>query len=205
MNISILNYNACNLASVYNAFYGLGAEVKIINDRKEIKKSDKLVIPGVGAAKSAIDYLHKKDLYYAVSDFLKSGNPILGICLGFQIFSENLYENGHSIGFGCLKGNVIEFKEKTQYPKFHIGWNKININQNLSNFLKIQNNLSFYFCHSFFLKLKNTSELDYGTSFFQNKFPAIVLKENFLGTQFHPEKSQTNGERILTKFISWKP
>ena len=205
MNISILIYNACNLASVYNAFYNLGAEVKIINKKEEFKKVDKLVIPGVGAAKSAIDYLHKTDLFNSVSEFLKSGNPILGICLGFQIFSENLFENGFSSGFGHLKGSVVEFKESKGKTKFHIGWNNIDINQDLKIFFNIQNRLNFYFCHSFFLKLDNTENLAHGTSNFQENFTSIVLKDNFLGTQFHPEKSQKNGEKILKKFIYWQP
>ena len=158
MNISILNYNACNIASVYHAFYNLGADVKIIN-KEEFKFTDKLVIPGVGAAKSAIDYLHKSGLFYSVSEFLKSGKPILGICLRVSDFSENLFENGFSNGFGHLKGSVVEFKECKDKAKFHIGWNNININQDLKEFFQYSKSIKFLFCHSFFLKLNETKKM----------------------------------------------
>jgi len=205
MKVFILDYNACNLASVYNAFYRLGADVKIIKNKSEITKADKLVVPGVGAAKSAIEYLHKKDLFDSIIKFYDSGKPIMGICLGFQIFSKNLFEDGFSKGLGNLNGEVIEFSEKDGAQKFHIGWNYVNLNNNLKKFFNIQNKLFYYFCHSYFLNLSSKENIDYGTSLFQIEFPSIILKKNFLGTQFHPEKSQRNGEKIFEKFIGWKP
>lgn len=203
MKISILDYGACNIKSVYYAFKNLGLELKIIKKANDIKNSDKLIIPGVGSAGSSIEYLNSKNLFEVVLDFLDSGKPIFGICLGLQLFSQNLYEDGHSKGFSLLNADV----EKISHSKniFHIGWNQVQMNEKIEKFFNIKNNSSFYFCHSFFLNFKDISNCEIAETNFKVKIPSIVLSKNFMGVQFHPEKSQKNGLKILEKFINWRP
>ena len=201
MKISILDYNAGNLASVYNFFYNLGLNVKIIKNPKEIKNSNRLVVPGVGSAKYAINYLRKEGLLHEIKDFLKTGNPILGICLGFQIFAKTLYENGKSSGVGFINADVLPFSNNNKMLNTHVGWNKVQGNSQLLKKLNIKPNSYFYFCHSFYLNINNENNIKYSHTTFKKKFPSILVKDNFVGTQFHPEKSQNNGTKIIKNFL----
>ncbi|MDA7473156.1 imidazole glycerol phosphate synthase subunit HisH [Candidatus Pelagibacter ubique] len=201
MKISILNYDACNLASVYNSFYRLGIDINIIEKADEIKNSDKIIIPGVGSARHAINYLTKKELIEPLKNFISSGKPILGICLGLQLFANRLFENGESNGLGLIQGEVISFPKN---KKFHIGWNKVKFDHNEFKIFQLKNESYFYFCHSYYVKLKSNDELSIGTTNFTNEFPSIIIKDNFIGTQFHPEKSQLNGQKFIESFIEWK-
>ena len=200
MKIGILNYNACNLASIYNSIFRLGHDPKVLENKDQFKTIDKLIIPGVGAAKNCIDYLKQNDLFFEIEKFLKNQKPILGICLGLQIFSKNLFEHGKSYGFNLTDSDVVALKNK----KINIGWNKIFINdKDWSEF----NNKSFYFCHSYLLKFNNEMDKKYCkaiTSSDEN-IPSLIIKQNFIGTQFHPEKSQTIGNKFLEKFLKWDP
>ena len=136
-------------------------------------------------------------------NFIESEKPILGICLGLQIFSKKLYEDGVSDGFSILNADVVKFKSKKY--KFHIGWNEINIDKKYQEFFKIKNKSVFYFCHSYFLNFKGGSDNIVATTNFNIDFPSIVISKNFMGVQFHPEKSQGNGIKIIEKFLSWRP
>ena len=200
MKIGILNYNACNLASIYNSIFRLGYDPKIIEKRAELKSIDKLIIPGVGAAKNCLDYLKKNDLFSEVEIFFKKENPILGICLGLQIFSKNLFEHGKSSGFNLIDADVVSFPNK----KINIGWRKILIND--KNWIEF-NNKSFYFCHSYLLKFNNANDKKYCKARInsQEEIPSLIIKQNFIGTQFHPEKSQTVGNKFIEKFLNWEP
>ena len=201
MRVSILDYGAGNMASVFNAFYNLGASVKIINHSKEVENSDRLIIPGVGSAKNSIDYLKDNQLFHSIKSFLKKGRPVLGICLGLQIFSKNLYEDGKSIGLGLIDADVKKIYENNNILSTHIGWNSVSSNDEIIKFLKIKEKTFFYFCHSYYLEIKNPEKINYSETFFKKKIPAIILKENFIGTQFHPEKSQVNGSKLLENFL----
>ena len=187
MKISILNYGACNIRSVFYAFKNLGIEPKIITNSKDIKNSDKLIIPGVGSAGSSLSYLRSNNMYDGVINFIESEKPILGICLGLQIFSKKLYEDGVSDGFSVLDADVVKFKKKYQ------------------DFFKIKDQSVFYFCHSYFLNFKKSCDSVVATSNFKISFPSIVINKNFMGVQFHPEKSQANGIKIIDKFLNWRP
>lgn len=201
MNISILNYDAGNLASVFNAFYNLGANVKIINDSKELECSDRLVIPGVGSAKNSLDYLRKKNLLDSLKNFIKTGRPIMGICLGLQIFSKYLYEDGKSYGLGFIDAEVKNIYEKDDIIFTHVGWNKISANKEIKKILKIKDGSFFYFCHSYYLEINKNDKLDYSKTFYIKEIPAIIIKDNFIGTQFHPEKSQLAGSKLIENFL----
>jgi len=204
MNIGILDYNACNISSIYYSIYRLGYDPKIIKNSKELKDIDKLIIPGVGAAKNCIDYLNQNGLFNEIQKFLASQKPILGICMGFQIFATNLHEHGLSQGLGLIDAEIIPFK-KTNL--FNIGWQNVEINKKNKIFRNIENNNSFYFCHSHYLKFNNKKDEEecVGISKFGTLVPSLVIKENFMGMQFHPEKSQKNGSNLIKYFLNWSP
>ena len=201
MKISIIDYGACNIESVRNAVYNLGAEVEVIKDAKKITKADKVILPGVGAAKSAVDYLKKNEYFYEIKKFIKTGKPFLGICLGYQLLAKKLTEHGISEGLNIIDAEVINFTQN----RFHIGWNEVKLPRNLKEFFKLGNSPSFYFCHSYYVKFNNLTNLNYGNTKYNIEFPSIILQDNILATQFHPEKSQGNGKIFLEKFIDWKP
>ena len=201
MKVGILDYKACNLGSVFSSLYKLGIDPIIINNSKQISEMDRLIIPGVGAAKNCMDYLKHNSFIEPIKEFL-IGKPILGICLGMQIFAKKLYENGLSEGIGHIDGEVKKLDTKI---KFNIGWKEVKLIKTTNIKLNIENLSSFYYCHSYYISLKK-NDCCVGLSCIENndEIPAIVYKDNFIGTQFHPEKSQTNGNKFLEFFLNWK-
>lgn len=202
MKIGILNYEACNIASIYYSLYRLGYDPIVLNKPGVINKLDKLIIPGVGAAKKCMDFMNSSSIKDEIINFFDKGKPILGICLGLQIFSKKLYENGESDGLGLIDAKVVPLDGK----KINMGWSNITVNNN-SNFCKIFNNKSFYFCHSYYLKMKDDYQNINCKAYLdeKNKIPSVVINKNFIGSQFHPEKSQKNGVEFLKKFMCWEP
>lgn len=196
MKIGILDYKACNLTSVYYSIYRLGYNPVIVEKAIDFKKIDKLIIPGVGSAKTCIDFLKKKNFIYEINNFLKQ-KQILGICLGMQIFAKKLYEGENTFGLGFFDADVIPLKDN----KNNVGWFKVNIAQN--NFLNHLDKKEFYFCHSFHFNLNSNSDKRYCIGYSKNKLVSIIKKENFIGTQFHPEKSQISGGTLIKNFIDW--
>ena len=201
MNIGILDYKACNLSSIYYSIYRMGYDPIIINSAKEIKRIDKLIIPGVGSAKYCLDYLKKNGMFNEVKEFLNLEKHILGICLGLQIFSKNLYEHGTSEGFGLFDTEVIPINKLNH---FNIGWSKIIYNKTSSIPAEIIKNDIFYFCHSYYINFLNQNDKKNCLGFLDDEIliPSILLKDNFLGVQFHPEKSQKHGDNIIKYFLN---
>ena len=157
-----------------------------------------------GASKKCIDYLNQTGILNEIQKFLDSKKPILGICLGLQIFANNLHEHGLSKGLGLIDAEVVPFKKKNL---FNIGWQNLEIVNKNEKFGNIENNNSFYFCHSHYLKFnqKKDEEECVGISKFENLVPSLIIKENFVGMQFHPEKSQKNGSNLIKNFLGWFP
>ena len=201
MKVGILDYQACNLGSVFFSLYKLGIDPIIINNSKKISEMDRLIIPGVGAAKNCMDYLKYNSFIEPIKEFL-SHKPVLGICLGMQIFAKKLYENGLSEGIGHIDGEVKKLGTKI---KFNIGWKEVKLIKKIDKKLNIEDLSSFYYCHSYYISLKKNDDCA-GMSYMENnnEIPAIIYKDNFIGTQFHPEKSQTNGNKFLEFFLNWK-
>ena len=199
MMIGVLDYKYCNSKSVFETLNVLTDDVCYVTDAKQIKNISKLVIPGVGSAKVSLDYLKKNGFTEEIVKFVERGQDILGICLGMQILFKNLSENGISEGLSFFESNVEPISEVSKI-KTNIGWRKINMEKKI---LDIEDNSFYYFCHSFFVELKN-SEKKYGVANIAelNKIPAIVNKENIYGFQFHPEKSQKNGIKLLQNFVN---
>lgn len=198
--ITIVDYGMGNLRSVSKAFEHIGAKATITNSPGLILKSDALVVPGVGAFEDCIKNLNQYGLLDKINEFIKTGKPYLGLCLGMQILFESSEEAPGIQGLGVLSGNVKKFPKKLMLKIPHMGWNKIKIINENRLLKKIQNNSFTYFVHSYYVKPKDkniiSTQTDYGIS-----FCSMLNKGNIWATQFHPEKSQKVGLQILKNFI----
>ncbi len=197
--IGIINYGVGNLQSVKNSLDYLGAPNKIVSKPQEFNKCDKIILPGVGAFRTAMDKLNTLGFSKKINEFARR-KPVLGICLGMQLLFEESQEHGLHKGLGLIKGRVLPFSEKVKnLPIPLIGWNTIHKNQASPILENIDNKSSFYFVHSFYCKPADKSIIlasaDYGI-----KFAAIVGQNNIFGCQFHPEKSQSAGLKLLENF-----
>lgn len=192
--IGILDYEAGNLGSVNYAFKRIKAKSKTVKTTAEIRKCDALVIPGVGAFKTGMKGL--RPVKTAVVEFVKTGKPVLGICLGMQLLFEKGTENGSTAGLAILKGSV----EKMKAPKLpHVGWNQVKQKKKSRLFAGIANNSYFYFVHSYACVPKEP-ECVVGATKFYVEFASAVEQGNVFGVQFHPEKSGKIGEKMLKNF-----
>jgi glutamine amidotransferase len=200
VDICIIDYKMGNLYSITRGLEKAGANVEIIEEPIKEFNFDGLVIPGVGAFKMAI----KNILPFkpAITDFYETGKPILGICLGLQLFFSKSYEGGVFDGLDFIKGDVIRFPEDLDEPVPHMGWNTIEIRNKGSPLLKdISSDTYFYFVHSYYGKPKNNDYIIAITNYGLD-FPSIVAKKNLYLVQFHPEKSSSEGLKILKNFIA---
>lgn len=200
--IAIVDYNMGNLASVKNAFAKLGKEVSIVADPDKFKLYDKLILPGVGAYGDAMEHLKERSMDEALKEYAKSGNYMFGICLGMQLLFESSEEFGPNEGLGLIKGNVIEFDaSRFTHPLKvpHMGWNRMFTKEH-PLFRGLDESHYLYFVHSFHTvcsdQLDSIGKTDYGY-----EFTSAVARDNILGIQPHPEKSHTNGLKILENFI----
>jgi len=195
--IAIIDYGMGNLRSVQKAFEKVGARAEITQNEKTILGAEKIVLPGVGAMPPAMNKLAHLGLIQTIREAVESGKPFLGICLGFQLLFETSTEGGETKGLGILKGSVERFT-RLKIPQ--IGWNQLHIKKPAAPiFNGIGDSAYVYFCHSYFAKPGDPSVIaattDYGT-----EFTSSVSRDNIHGVQFHPEKSQAVGLRILKNF-----
>ncbi|MBN1353790.1 MAG: imidazole glycerol phosphate synthase subunit HisH [Candidatus Omnitrophica bacterium] len=202
MEIVVIDYGLGNLTSVYNALKYIGAKAKISSLPGDIKKSGKLVLPGVGSFQDSVIGLKKRDIFGLIKDLMLRGKPYLGICLGLQILFEKSQE-GKMGGFGIFKGNVKRFSEKNNIKVPHIGWNSVKVApkpQSFSIMDGIENDSYFYFDHSYYPAPEDKNIIaattDYGV-----EFPSAIHKDNIYAVQFHPERSQKLGLRLLENFV----
>ncbi len=200
--ISIVNYGMGNIRSIQNALEFLGFDSYVASDSQEILASQKLILPGVGSFALAMENIKQKGLFEVLNEsVIVKKIPILGICLGMQLLADDGEEDGLSYGFGWIPGSVRRFEaDKLSIKIPHIGFNTVYFNQKnnlLFNDLGIS--ADFYFVHSYKMICKDeiyiSSWADYG-----EKFVTSVQKENIFGVQFHPEKSQSNGLKVLRSF-----
>ena len=209
MKIAIIDYESGNLKSVSKAVELASnnilnkSDVKIINSANELKNFDKIVLPGQGSFKQCYQSLLSIDgiVDELTSAVLEKQKLILGICVGMQLFSSFGEEDGGSKGFDWIKGKVnkINLTEKNlKLP--HMGWNNISINQKSKLFSGIENESHFYFVHSFAFDVENEQFIS-ATTNYSTEIVSAIEKDNIFGTQFHPEKSQANGIKILENFV----
>lgn len=197
--IAIIDYGMGNLRSVQKAFEKVGHEAIVTSDAAQVAAASKVVLPGVGAFEDCIAELHRCNLVQSVHEAVDSGKPFLGICLGLQMLFDVSYENGRHKGLGILPGEVLRFELPKEYAVPHMGWNQLSIRQPAPILKGIADGTYVYFVHSYYVVPKDESviatETDYG-----GRFCSMIWRDNVYATQFHPEKSQTEGLRILKNF-----
>jgi glutamine amidotransferase len=205
--IGIVDYGMGNLLSVYNAFDYLGEDVLICKNPEDLSTVDRIVIPGVGAFKDCINRLRDTGFQEALNEHvLVQAKPTLGICLGMQVMGKVSYEFGEYEGLGWFDGEVVKIDVGTTSLKLpNIGWNEINFVKPSSIFNKIPNHSDFYLVHSYFMNCKDKENIIATYPYAGHDITAAICKNNILATQFHPEKSQDHGLRLLENFIDWKP
>ena len=207
MKVTIVDYNSGNISSVINSFKEVAQDkvnIEVTADINKIKSSDKVVLPGQGSFKSCVDALNRiNGLTETLSEFaVNNKKPLLGICVGLQMFADIGYEETETKGLGWIPGKVSKIdNQNRKYKLPHIGWNQINIVKESKIFEDIENNSHMYFVHSheFIPKDKNVIS---ATTDYSSNIVCSVEKENIFGTQFHPEKSDTMGLKIISNFIN---
>ncbi len=199
--ITIIDYDAGNLKSVEKAFLHLGEKVNITRDKEEIRNAEKVVLPGVGNFKDAMEKLHRYQLVDVIKEVAANRTPLLGICLGLQLLFERSDESKGVEGLCLLEGEILRIPDKEGLKIPHMGWNSLTMKPDSKLFENIPNQSYVYFVHSYYLKAKDVSVVaaitDYSTS-----IHASVEKDNIFGCQFHPEKSGEVGLTILKNFAA---
>ena len=200
--IALLDYGSGNLRSVHKSLLKVGADVRIVQTPDEIGDAGAMVLPGVGAFDDCINALRKQELLEAARDFIKTGKPFLGICVGYQALFERSEEfNSCAAGLGIFQGSVVRFTEKPGLKIPQIGWNQLDIVQTACPLYRgIASGSYVYFVHSFFPQPVDAgivaTRTDYG-----GNFASSVWRDNVYATQFHPEKSQQVGLQLLQNFV----
>jgi len=207
MNVTIVDYKSGNISSVINSFKEVARDkvnIEVTSDLNKIKSSDKVVLPGQGSFKSCIDGLNSiNGLIDTLNEFvLDNKKPLLGICVGLQMFADVGYEEVETKGLGWISGKVSKIDNQNgKYKLPHIGWNQINIVKESKIFKNIENNAHMYFVHSYEF-VPNDKTVIAATTDYSSNIVCTVEKENIFGTQFHPEKSDKTGLTIISNFIS---
>jgi len=198
--IAIIDYGAGNIQSVSKALKHIGCDCFITNKKDEILSADGAVLPGVGSFGDTVDSLNKYGIKEAVIEFINSGKPFLGICLGLQLLFPGSEESEGAEGLGVFDGTITKIPNGDGLKIPHMGWNSLKITKDSRLFKGIEENPYVYFVHSYFLNSADKSivaaQTEYGVT-----IDAAVEKGNVFATQFHPEKSGNTGLRILKNFV----
>ena len=209
MNITIVDYNSGNISSVINSFKEVAKDkvkIEVTSNVDKIKSSDKVVLPGQGSFKNCVDALNKIDgLTETLNEFaIINKKPLLGICVGLQMFADIGYEETETRGLGWISGKVSKIDNQNgKYKLPHIGWNQINIVKESKIFQNIENNSHMYFVHSYEF-IPNDKNVISATTEYSSNIVCSVEKENIFGTQFHPEKSDKIGLNLIQNFLNLK-
>jgi glutamine amidotransferase len=206
MNVTIVDYQSGNISSVINSFTEVAkgkVKLKVTSDIKKIKSSDKIVLPGQGSFKSCVDSLNTiNGLVDSLKDFaIINQKPLLGICVGLQMFADVGYEDAETKGLGWIPGKVSKIDNQNGKFKLpHIGWNEIEIHKESKIFKNIKNKSHMYFVHSYEFIPEDKSVIS-ATTDYSSKIVCSVERDNLFGTQFHPEKSDKTGLKIIDNFL----
>ena len=207
MNVTIVDYNSGNISSVINSFTEVAkgtVNLEVTSDLNKIKSSDKVVLPGQGSFKSCIDALKRiNGLTDTLNEFvINKKKPLFGICVGLQMFADVGYEETETKGLEWISGKVSKIDNKNgKYKLPHIGWNQINIVKDSKIFKDVGNNSHMYFVHSYEF-IPEDKDVISATTDYSSKIVCSVEKDNIFGTQFHPEKSDKVGLKIINNFIN---
>ncbi len=194
--IAVIDYGMGNLRSVQKAFEYLGYKAVITQQPSEIQKADKVVLPGVGAFKDAMQTIKQKGIDKVLYDVVEQKKPLLGICLGMQMFFEKSYEYGEHKGLAILQGEIVKLPEGVKIP--HMGWNSLNIKKKNPLFEGLSQEPYVYFVHSYHLNTE--ADIVSATTYYGKEIQVAAQKENVFALQFHPEKSGDVGLNILQNF-----
>ena len=198
MNV-IIDYKVGNLHNLKNALDYYAVKNQIVSDAEDILKADRIMLPGVGAFSPAMEQFRKSEMLEALEEKVKSGVPLLGICVGAQLLMDESEEDGMHTGLGWIPGKVKRFQHQLKIPQ--IGWNQVSQQKEDFLFNKVADEMHFYFVHSYHL-LPEKSEHVLGLSSYGYDFASVVRKDNLWGVQFHPEKSQNAGLQLLKNFCT---
>jgi glutamine amidotransferase len=191
MKVTIVDYGIGNILSVQRAFEHVGAQVSFANNAQDIRKADRLVVPGVGAFKNCMDAIESLKIKRALIDFAHTDKPYLGICVGMQMLLDKSYEFGEHNGLGVIAGEVKKIDVPGQRIPF-IGWKEVSINNGLNK---------FYFVHSYQAFTDHAENLLATYNLGEQKVAAAIKKNNVIGLQFHPEKSADSGLELIQDFL----
>jgi glutamine amidotransferase len=206
MNVTIVDYNSGNISSVINSFKEVAqnkVNIDVTSDPIKIKSSDKVVLPGQGSFKSCVEALNKiNGLVDSLNEFaINNKKPLLGICVGLQMFADIGYEETETKGLGWISGKVSKINNQNgKYKLPHIGWNQINILKDSKILKDVKNNSHMYFVHSYEFIPEDKSVISATTNYSSN-IVCSIEKNNIFGTQFHPEKSDKLGLKIIDNFL----
>ena len=208
MRVIIIDYGLCNILSVHNALQHLGVESVVTCDPLDLKDADAVILPGVGAFKNGMTGLRQRGFVDALRSYVRTGRPLLGICLGMQFLMDKSYEFGEHEGLGLIAGEVrpVDNINSDGVPLKipHIGWNgllKTSRGWEGTPFSGLPEGIEMYFVHSFRVVPKDPAHILAETEYGKKRFCSVVAKENIYGCQFHPEKSSANGISILNNFV----
>jgi glutamine amidotransferase len=197
--LAIIDYQMGNLRSVQKAFERVGHQATITSDPDAVRRADKVVLPGVGAFEDAIAELRKRNLVEPIRESIESGKPFLGVCLGLQLLFDVGHENGRHEGMGVLRGECVRFNIPAEFKVPHMGWNRAVPRRRPPIFEGLSSEPHFYFVHSYYVVPKDADVIATETDYAGN-FCSMVWRNNLFATQFHPEKSQAEGLRLLKNF-----
>ena len=200
--IAIVDYGMGNLKSVEKAFKKVGIDATVTSSPSVVDNAKAIVLPGVGAFRDCIRNLTDLSLTEAISKSIQKGKPYLGICLGLQVLFSESEEFGRCKGLDIFRGRVVRFRIREKVP--HMGWNTIKIANRPPILSEIPDDSFFYFVHSFYV-VPDDADIVAATTDYGVTFTSMIWKDNVFATQFHPEKSQKLGLRLISNFLQWRP
>jgi glutamine amidotransferase len=198
--VVIVDYGAGNLRSVQRAVEHSGVKPTVTDDAATVRAADALILPGVGAAADTMENLRSRRLVEPVLDYLASGKPFLGVCMGLQALMSGSEENGWQECLGVVPGRVKRFVGDMKIP--HMGWNQVSLKRSHPVFDGIADGTNFYFVHSYYCDPEQP-DVVLGTTDYGGEFAAVLAKDNWVATQFHPEKSGEAGLALYRNFLVW--
>jgi len=204
--IAVLDYGMGNVRSLYNALQWLGCDASVTADHGEVRKANRLVLPGVGAFGDAMRAIRERGLDELLDKEVRhGGKPLLGICLGMQLLANSSAEHGQHSGLGWIDATVERFSIPAGYKIPHVGWNAVSYQEGEAIFDGLPvGESNFYFVHSYHMVCRKPADV-LATSEYGRPFTAAVRKGSVVAMQFHPEKSQDNGLTVLGNFLKWNP
>lgn len=202
--ITIIDYKAGNLTSVELAIRDIGFDVEITDEPEKVLNAEKVIFPGVGAAKSAMENLRKLELCEPIKEIVAEGTPFMGICIGMQLIFESSEEDGGTDCLGLVKGQVKKFQPSDPLDKIpQMGWNAVEFAKTHPVFDGIEDKSEFYFVHSYYPWPDDQGKIIGKTDYADVTFASAVAKDNLVATQFHPERSGRIGLKLLENFCNW--